>query len=81
MKSLYSDKYRYFLKLLIEGRKKAGVTQDVLARKLGRPQSFVSKVENGERRIDAVEFLIISRQLGIDPCALLRKVDGVKRKG
>lgn len=81
MKSLYSEKYRFFLSLLIEGRKHAGITQDALARRLGRPQSFVSKFENGERRLDAVEFLVICKQLGIDPCALLRRVDGVKRRG
>lgn len=81
MKSLYSDKYRLFLELLAEARKSSGMTQEALAKKLGRPQSFVSKVESGERRVDAVEFLIISRLIDTDPCELLRKVDGSRRRG
>lgn len=57
------------------------MTQIALAEKLGRPQSFVSKVENGDRRVDVVEFLAISRSVGADPCALLRKVEGTRRRG
>ncbi|WP_439364435.1 helix-turn-helix domain-containing protein [Bradyrhizobium sp. DASA03005] len=43
-----------------------------MAKKLGRPQSFIAKYEGGERRIDVVEFVAIARALGVDPVKLFR---------
>jgi ribosome-binding protein aMBF1 (putative translation factor) len=51
----YRQRYRSFLGKLKQARAAAGFTQVDVARKLGRPQSFVSKCESGERRIDVVE--------------------------
>jgi transcriptional regulator with XRE-family HTH domain len=67
-------KYEKFRKLLIESRLKQGVTQSELAKRLGRPQSFVSKYENGERRLDLIEFLEISSTLGIDPLDFIKEL-------
>jgi len=50
----------------------AGIRQQALAKKLGRPQSFVAKYEGGERRIDVVEFIAIARALDADPVKLFR---------
>ena len=50
-----SAEYKQFLKRLREARLGAGLTQVEVAGKLGKPQSFVSKSESGERRVDAVE--------------------------
>lgn len=72
LKSLYSGDYQRLLALLIKARKSAGVTQQDLAARLKRPQSFVSKYERGERRIDVIEFLQICRQVGADPIALIK---------
>jgi transcriptional regulator with XRE-family HTH domain len=57
---------------MIEARQKAGLTQQQLAKRLRRPQSFVSKYEGGERRIDVVEFLWVVRAMKADPMAVLR---------
>jgi transcriptional regulator with XRE-family HTH domain len=57
----YRQRYRRFLSRLKEARTQAGFTQIEVARKLGQPQSFVSKCESGERRVDAVELLQFSR--------------------
>lgn len=57
---------------MIAARKSAGLTQHALARRLGRPQSFVAKYEGGERRLDIVEFVAIIRAIGGDPVRLLR---------
>jgi transcriptional regulator with XRE-family HTH domain len=73
--SIYSDEYRQALRLLVLARKQAGITQQRLAVALDRPQSFVSKFELGERRLDIGEFLRITRLLGIDPCALLQQME------
>ena len=59
-KSVFTDRYRLFLQLLIQERKDKEITQIQLAEKLQKPQSYVSKYENGERRLDVVEFLDIA---------------------
>jgi transcriptional regulator with XRE-family HTH domain len=53
-------------------RHSSGFRQQALAKKLGRPQSFIAKYEGGERRIDLVEFIAIARALGADPVKLFR---------
>ena len=53
-------------------REAAGLSQHELARKLGRPQSFVSKCESGERRVDVVELIHIFKVLRADPIELVR---------
>ena len=62
------------LELLVQTRKDAGLTQQDLAGRLDRPQSFVSKIELGERRLDVVEFIELCRAIGTDPHRLL---DGI----
>jgi transcriptional regulator with XRE-family HTH domain len=47
-------------------RQRANMTQVELARRLGKPQSFVSAYEVGKRRVDVIEFLLIARTLGAD---------------
>jgi transcriptional regulator with XRE-family HTH domain len=73
-KSIYSKKYGQFLDLLIEARKEADLTQVEVAMRLGRPQSFVSKYENGERRLDVVEFLDVAKAIDFDAIKLMRKL-------
>nr|WP_134678046.1 helix-turn-helix transcriptional regulator [Pseudomonas khazarica] len=67
MTSIYSDSYQLLLELLVTERKTSGLTQTQLADRLGRPQSFVSKYERGERRLDVVELLQVCRAIGADP--------------
>lgn len=66
-KSIYSNDYLLFCALLAEERLKNNLSQAQLAEKLGKPQSFVAKYENGERRIDIIEFLMIMEAFGSDP--------------
>jgi transcriptional regulator with XRE-family HTH domain len=69
-KSLRSPEYARLIATLVAVRKNAGVRQQALAKKLGRPQSFIAKYEGGERRIDLIEFVVIVRALGVDPVKL-----------
>ena len=62
--------------LLVAVRKKADIRQQALAKKLGKPQSFVAKYEGGERRRDLIEFLAIARALEGDPVKLFREFVG-----
>ena len=64
MKSIHKTRYQILLALLLEARTAAGMTQKELAAKLGRQQSFVSKTENGERRLDVIEFMDVCRVEG-----------------
>ena len=66
-KSLKSPEYARLIAMLVAVRHAAGVRQQTLAKKLGRPQSFIAKYEGGERRIDVIEFIEIARALGADP--------------
>jgi transcriptional regulator with XRE-family HTH domain len=50
------------------------MTQRDLAARLGKPQSFVSKTESRERRLDLIEFIAMARALGIEPRALLDEI-------
>ena len=56
--------YRRFLQRLQKARLDAGLTQVEVARRLRRPQSFVSKCESGERRVDVVELAAFARLYG-----------------
>lgn len=66
-KSIYDDEYRRLIGMLKAERLAAGLTQQQVADRLGRPQSFVAKVEGCERRLDVVEFVNLCRALGVDP--------------
>ena len=74
-KSVFTTKYDRFRLLMIEARKSANLTQAELAKKLSRPQSFVSKYERGERRLDVVEFLEVARALGMNAVKFIKNLD------
>lgn len=73
-RSVFTDAYAVLTDALVEARGTAGLTQLELAGKIGRPQSFVSKFERGERRIDLIEFCAIARALSQDPVALFSRI-------
>ncbi|HEY1011222.1 MAG TPA: helix-turn-helix transcriptional regulator [Herpetosiphonaceae bacterium] len=58
--------YKKLRDMLTESRRQAGMTQNELAIALGKPQSYVSKYETGERGINVLEFLQIAKILGIN---------------
>jgi transcriptional regulator with XRE-family HTH domain len=57
----YGARYRAFLQKLRSARHEAGLSQVEVARKLRRPQSFISKIETGERRVDVIELLDLAQ--------------------
>jgi transcriptional regulator with XRE-family HTH domain len=78
-KTLRSPDHARLVALLVAARAAADLTQQELAKKLNRHQSFIAKYENGERRLDVVELIAIARALGVDPQRLFR--DFVAGKG
>jgi len=57
MSSVHSTRYKRLLRQLKVARREAGLTQAQVAKALGRPQSYVSKIESGERRVDVIELV------------------------
>ena len=64
-KSIFSANYDTFLALLRKERKRAELTQEQIAERIGQDQSFVSKCERGERRLDFVEVMAFCQAIGI----------------
>ena len=63
--TIYTREYRTMLRLLKVTREDSGITQVELSERLGRSQSFVSKTERGETRLDIIQLRMILRALGI----------------
>jgi len=76
-KSLRSPRQHRLQILLTTARKDRNLTQSELAQRLDKPQSFVAKYENGERRIDVIEFLDIAGALEIRPTDILDQIDTI----
>lgn len=74
-KSLYSPELKALLEILRMRRQAAGVSQQELAKRLERTQSFVTKVETGERKLEIAEYLLWCRALGFSPSKLLADVE------
>jgi ribosome-binding protein aMBF1 (putative translation factor) len=74
-RSAFTRKHEYFRKILVEARRDAGLTQVALAKKLGRPQSFVSKFERGERRLDVIEFVEVARALSLNAARIVSALE------
>ena len=60
--------------VLVSARERAGLKQSDVAAKLGLPASYLSKIENGSRRLDVIELLQIAEAIGTDPADLIRKL-------
>lgn len=73
-KTLRTPQQIQFQQLLIEARSARNLTQAEVARRLGRRQPFVTKYENGDRRLDVVEFCEVMQALGGDPLELLAEL-------
>ena len=73
-KSLRSDGHISLIQALIDARKAKGLSQAALAERLMCHQSFVARIESGQRRIDVPELVILARALDSDPIEILARV-------
>lgn len=80
MNPALGKEYERFRALLVEARLGAGMTQSEVASELGQPQSYVSKYERGERRLDVVEFLKVARIIGFNPIDMISELMPDKRE-
>ena len=72
----HRQRYAVFLECLVEARKRAGLTQVQVANSLKSTQTFISKCERGERRLDAVDLLDFLEVFDADPAQFMRVVQG-----
>jgi len=73
--SVFTKRYDVFKELLIEHRKRAGFTQQKLAELIEKPQSYVSKYESGERRLDLIEFIDVAEALQFDKYQFIKELE------
>ena len=73
-KTLVTERHQRFIALIIEAREKSGMTQTELADALGEYQSFVARLESGQRRLDVIEFIRLAEILDFDAPKLMAKV-------
>lgn len=74
MKSIHDPRYCEFIEHLVAARLTLKVTQEQLAHSLGRPQSYIAKVENLDRRLDVVETRDWLKALRLNPDSFMRKI-------
>lgn len=72
-----SPDYRAVIDALKDARTQAGISQRELARRLGKPPSFVNKIEQLERRMDVLEFIAIAEAMGMKASDLLKQMRSV----
>ena len=79
VRAIHSPDNERLRALLQAAREKVGLTQAEVAAKLERPQSFVSKYENGERHLGLLEFIDVCHALGADPKAIIARLTSGRR--
>ena len=73
-RTLGSPRHAALWAFLIEKRNKAGLSQYEVAARVGRYQSYVARIESGQRRIDAVELVKLAEAIGFDPAKAIRLI-------
>lgn len=76
-KTIFEGDHTALVRVLTEARQASGLRQVDVAAQIGRDQAFVSLIEKGQRRVDVIEFIRLSRALGHDPQELFSEL--VKR--
>jgi transcriptional regulator with XRE-family HTH domain len=79
--STHHDDYQLLIAVLRTARRELRVTQVELGERLGNTQTFISKVERGERRLDVVEFVEFCEALGASPEETFRRYLGQRARG
>ena len=75
VESIHSTFYRQVIGELVAARKAAGLTQAEVAKRWGRQQSIVAKIETCERRIDVVEFVALGTIVGLKPTLVIDEIE------
>ncbi|MHB8637980.1 MAG: helix-turn-helix domain-containing protein [Fimbriimonadaceae bacterium] len=79
LRTVFRPEYDVLLRLLSDARRESRTSQRELARRLGKTQSYVSKIESGQQRLDVLEFMDYARAIGAEPAMLMLKLDSLTR--
>jgi len=72
MNTLYHPHYQAMIKRLVQARKKVGLTQIEVAKKMNKTQGSISKIEHCQQRVDILELVQFSKLYEIDPAEILK---------
>lgn len=73
-KTIFGGDHRHLVEVLVQARKKSGLTQAQLADRVQKDQTFISIIERGQRRVDILEFVALARAMEADPARLFAEV-------
>ncbi len=73
-KTVFTGAHQYLVETLVSAREKSGLTQAMLAKAVGKDQSFISNIENSQRRVDVLEFYVLAQAMGADPVKLYAEI-------
>ena len=74
VRTIHTKMHRAMVDLIKEERKARGLSQAEVARRLGEYQSWMMRLESGDRRVDIVEFHRVAKAIGFDPVRAVRKI-------
>ena len=79
-KAKLANELRILGNLLARARERAGLKQFDVAARLSLPPSYLSKIENGTRRLDVIEFVQIANAMNVDPGEIMRELEAALRE-
>jgi len=71
---IYSKEHRKLREILKRERNIAGLRQSDIAKKTNRSQAYISKFENGDLRLDVIDFVRVCQSIGCDPHSILDEI-------
>ena len=78
VETIQTTAHQALVGLLIAERMRAGLRQEDVAERLNQHQSWIARVESGQRRVDVVEFLALAKAIGFDPAAAIKRLGKVR---
>ena len=80
MKTIYQQRYQTLIGCLISARKQAKLTQADIAHQLGKPQSYIAKIEGKDRKIDVLEYVEICEVLDLQPSEIIKIIENTQNQ-
>jgi transcriptional regulator with XRE-family HTH domain len=79
VKTIHSKRHKRLIELVMAERKQAGIRQVQLAKKLKKSQTWIARLESGERRLDVIELIDLAEAIGFDAPAIVTAVQQSKK--